>query len=146
MNIDVVYRCRDCEVNEIRDILTSVGSQIGSVHFRKRTDGSLRKMCYRLHVQNPKHASHPSRSSHSSELPRDSHGRFVSKKTSIRRPDRKVVDRKNDQLTVFDVNKVIGRDENGKQKRGAWRCVPLENVERIRVNGITYIIEEHPTR
>ena len=112
------------EPEDVKVLIQKAGSKIGSVHFRKRTDNSLRKMCYRLHVQNPKYSNSP-------------------KGTS----NRKAVNKKNTQITVFDVNKVlrdgkgnIKYDENGKQMRGAWRTVPLEKVTRICADGVTYVI------
>jgi hypothetical protein len=110
---------------DVEVLLRKAGNKIGSVHFEKRTDKSLRKMCYRLHVKNPKNANAPKGN------------------------NRKGVNKRNKQMTVYDVNKVIRNkakeiqyDENGKQQRGAWRTVPLENVVRICVDGITYKIEE----
>jgi len=117
----------DADVNSIKSLLKKAGTKIGSVHFHKRSDKSLRKMCYRLHVTNPTHASRPKGSSQS----------------------RKEINTRNNQITVFDVNKVcrdrsgnIKRDEDGKLMRGAWRTVPLENVTRICVDGVTYLIEK----
>ena len=102
----------------IRKTMEGVGSKIGSVHFRKRTDGSLRKMCYRLHVQKPTVATVPTH------------------KTQLKRQQ----DLENGQMTVFDVNKVIWKD-GIKVGRGAWRCVPLENVVRICVNKNVYEVK-----
>ena len=102
----------------VRKTLESVGSRIGSVHFRKRTDGKLRKMCYRLHVQNPTVAKAPH------------------KKTLLKRTQ----DVENGQMTVFDVNKVIWKD-GMKVGRGAWRTVPLETVERICISGKVYEVQ-----
>ena len=129
MDIHVV--CEKPDVEDIREILMQSGSKIGSVHFVKRTDGSLRKMCYRLHVSNPKYGKKPSG------------------ENRIRTPSRRVVDSKNDQMTVYDVNKVL-RDRKGcvlrdpetnQMCRGAYRTIPLENVKRICVNNITYEFE-----
>lgn len=110
---------------EIRDLMTKAGSKIASVHFTKRSDNTIRKMCYRLGVTNPKTAIAP--------------------KGKV--PNKKKIDIANLQLTVYDVNKVVRNkdgdieyDDNGKQKRGAWRTVPLENVIRVCVDGVTYHI------
>ena len=152
MKQQVIYRLSDCQPDDVRKIMEGVGSRIGSVHFKKRKDGSTRKMCYRLHVQNPTHASTPkSQSSYQTLSVCQNCGRsdckssnrvdkkiFVGNTSSI---NKKVIDHRNDQMTVFDVNKVIGRDDTGKQKRGAWRTVPLENVIRICANGVIYEIE-----
>ena len=111
---------------EIETLLRKAGSKLASVHFKKRSTNELRKMCYRLNVQNPSSASRPKGGSTS----------------------RKDINKKNKQITVFDVNKVnrdrsgkIKYDENGKQLRGAWRTVPLENVTRVCVDGVVYNIE-----
>ena len=102
----------------IRDILESVGSRIGSVHFRKRSNGELRKMCFRLHVVSPSVASVP-------------RAQMINKRQR---------DLENGQMTVFDVNKVVRRDGE-VIGRGAWRTIPLENVERICVNKKVYSIK-----
>jgi hypothetical protein len=111
---------------EIEALLRKAGSKIASVHFKKRSNNELRKMCYRLGVTNPSAASRPK-------------GGNASRKT---------VNKKNKQITVFDVNKVC-RDrqgnikyENGKQLRGAWRTVPLEKVTRVCVDGVVYEISQ----
>jgi hypothetical protein len=108
--------------NEIETLLRKAGSKIASVHFKKRSNNELRKMCYRLGVTNPTSATRPKGANNG----------------------RKQINKQNKQITVFDVNKVC-RDrqgnikyENGKQLRGAWRTVPLENVTRICVDGVTY--------
>jgi hypothetical protein len=110
---------------EVETLLRKAGSKIASVHFKKRSNNELRKMCYRLGVKNPTSASRPKGGNAS----------------------RKDVNKKNKQMTVFDVNKVcrdrqgnIKYDENGKQLRGAWRTVPLENVTRVCVDGVVYEI------
>lgn len=98
----------------VQEAIESAGNTIGSVHFRKRTDESLRKMAYRLHARNPSTASKPK----------------GSKKTS---------DKDNLQLTVLDVNKVVMKE--GQKGRGAWRVIPLEGVERIKAKGVEYIVQ-----
>jgi hypothetical protein len=112
------------QLNEVEDILRKAGSKIASVHFRKRSNNELRKMCYRLGVTNPRFASKPKGGT----------------------KNRNDINKKNTQMTVFDVNKVR-RDrqgnikyENGKQLRGAWRTIPLENVTRVCVDGVVYVI------
>ena len=106
-------------LKKIRKVMQSAGNTIGSVHFRKRSNGELRKMAYRLHVQKPS----------------------VAKVPKVKDGDKyKTIDKDKDnlQITVLDVNKVV-RDKSGSIKgRGAWRTVPLENVERISVRGKVY--------
>jgi hypothetical protein len=112
---------------EVEALLRKAGSKIASVHFKKRSNNELRKMCYRLGVTNPSSASRPKGGNAS----------------------RKDVNKKNRQITVFDVNKVcrdrsgnIKYDDTGKQLRGAWRTVPLEKVTRVCVDGVTYEISQ----
>ena len=103
--------------DDIRDIIESAGNKIGSVHFIKRSDGSLRKMSYRLHVTNPS----------------------IAKKPSGRDRNRTATNQTNNQMTVFDVNKAVRKD--GKVVgRGAWRTIPLETVTRIVAGGKKYCI------
>jgi len=107
----------DTSPESVREIMELVGNKIGSVHFIKRGDGTLRKMSYRLHVTKPSVAKSPSG-----------------------RTDRKTMDRLHDQMTVFDVNKVV-RGINGEViGRGAWRTVPLENVVRVAAAGKVYLL------
>ena len=111
-----IHLVTDTSTGNIRRILESAGSQIGSVHFVKRSNGRLRKMSYRLHVKNPTVAKKPSGGKD------------------------KQFDIDHDQMTVFDVNKII-RNRNGTiLGRGAWRTVPLENVVRICIKGQEYIL------
>jgi hypothetical protein len=110
-------------IKKVRKLIESAGHTIGSVHFRKRSDGSKRKMCYRLHAQSPTYAASPQ-------------GKSVK--------SRKSHDADNLQMTVLDVNKVL-RARSGRRKgqiagRGAWRTIPLETVERIKVKGTIYKI------
>lgn len=110
---EVIYY--NCPIEEIRERMKQSGGHLGSVHFHKRKGGELRKMSYKLGVTNPSTGPKPKGNS-----------------------NRKSVDIKNNQMTVYDVNKVV-RDKEGKiVGRGAYRTVPLENVVRIRNNGITY--------
>jgi predicted HAD superfamily phosphohydrolase YqeG len=105
------------KVRTAKKLIKSVGNSIGSVHFVKRSDSKLRKMAYRLHVKNPSYARKPT-------------GQKV--KSMINK------DENNNQVTVFDVNKIT-YDIKGKMNgRGAWRSIPLENVKRVKVGGIIY--------
>lgn len=106
-------------IKKVRKAILSAGNTIGSVHFVKRTDHSLRKMAYRLHVKNPSCAPAPA----------------TEKQT-------KYIDRDNLQMTVLDTNKVV-RDRDGNIiGRGAYRTIPLENVERVVAKGTVYTIEK----
>lgn len=59
MKIEQVYRVIDPDINWIRERIEDAGTQIGSVHFKKRSNGEIRKMAYRLHVKNPSVAAKP---------------------------------------------------------------------------------------
>jgi hypothetical protein len=110
-------------ISWIRQKIELAGNLIGSVHFYKRSDNSLRKMSYRLHVKNPSTAKVPKEKNNETKF-------------------RKDLDNKNNQMTVLDANKVI-KDIDGKViGRGAYRCIPLENVVRISNNGCLYIIHQ----
>lgn len=111
-------------IKKVRRLIQSAGNTIGSVHFRKRSDGSQRRMCYRLHAQKPTYAPTPQ-------------GKGEQK--------RRAHDSDNMQMTVLDVNKVL-RAKSGRRKgqisgRGAWRTIPLETVERVKVKGTIYKIK-----
>lgn len=102
----------------VRQIMESVGSKIGNVHFIKRSNGQLRKISYRLHVRNPK----------------------VSKSPTGQR-DTRSKDLSNNQMTVYSTNEVI-RDSSGNIiGRGGYRVVPLENVVRVVAAGRVYEIQ-----
>jgi len=117
---EVQIKSTPARVKKVREILYSVGNRIGAVHFKRRKDGTLRKMCYRLHTTNPSYAVKPNGK------------RFKQNKEK---------DTENLQMTVFDVNKVV-RDKKGRIcGRGAWRCIPLENVIRVKVNGEIFRIK-----
>ena len=122
----------------IRETIERAGTTIGSVHFRKRSDGKLRKLSYRLHVKNPSFASAPKGLK---EVGGKSLKNEVSHKVNKVRVSRKVIDREKYQMTVFDANKVIRGDDGAILGRGAYRTSPLENVERISNKGIIYTIK-----
>ena len=110
----IVRKSKKARMRKVRDLILSAGNQFGSVHFRKRSDGSKRKMCYRLHTAKPTYATKPSGK------------RFQA---------RKARDSDNNMITVIDTNAVI-RDCQGRiAGRGAWKTIPLENVVRVCVNG-----------
>lgn len=148
----------------VRALIKEAGNQIGSVHFRKRKDNSLRKMSYRLHVRKPSVAPVPKGLQVSS--PDDGVRNSVDTSDTDRnlstfglgavkvgssvvvqpvsgyrqdRQDRRDIDFANSQMTVLDVNKVV-KDDGVVIGRGGWRTIPLENVEQITVNGKRYFI------
>jgi hypothetical protein len=117
----IVCKSKKAQVRKVKQIMESAGNRIGSVWFRKRSDGKLRKMAIRLHVQHPTYATSP-----------NSKG-FAK---------RKAQDSDNMLITVFDVNAVV-RAKSGKRKgkisgRGAYKSVPLDGVIRLCFNGEIY--------
>ena len=115
-------------IDWIRTKIEEAGNLIGSVHFYKREDNTLRKMSYRLHVRKPSVAKAPKVKDNTISTQVNS---------SV---NRKTIDKKNNQMTVLDANKVV-KDKEGKViGRGAWRTVPLDKVVRISNKGTTYII------
>lgn len=121
----IVRKTEKARVNKVRSLILSAGNTFGSVHFRKRSDGSKRKMSYRLHSQKPTYA----------KLPKGDGSKT-----------RRDTDLANNMLTVLDANIVV-RAERGKRKgkisgRGGWRTIPLENVERVCVKGKIYKIKK----
>ena len=115
------------KVKVVEKLIQSTGNRIGSVWFKKRKDGTLRKMSYRIGVRNPTYATRPKDNSEAYYLKKDK-------------------DRSNKLITVFDVNKVV-RAKRGRRKgkisgRGAYRSIPLDGVIRVCVNGTIYRIRD----
>lgn len=104
-------------VSKVRGLIKSAGHLFCSVHFRKREDGKRRKMCCRLHTLNPTYSKKPSS-----------------------KVNRRQQDLDNNQMTVFDTNKVLYNKKGLMSGRGAFRTIPLENVERVKVGGEIYRI------
>ena len=126
-------------VSWVKNQLEKAGSNFGSVRFIKRTDGTERRMCYKLHVSNPQHVKAPK-----SDKP-------IGQKTYqikdgavqvLTFDNHKTTLENNHLLTVFDVNLPI-RDKEGKVtgKRGGYRSVPLNAVTRICAAGNVVEIE-----
>jgi hypothetical protein len=109
------------KVRKVTKLIRLAGNRIGSVRFVKRSDGTRRRMSYRLHVEEPTYASQP---------------------TGKRFRNNKIKDRKNRQMTVFDVNKINYNHKGRMNGRGNWRTIPLENVTRVAVNGEIYKVIE----
>ena len=147
--IELIY---DDSPENVRRIMETAGNKIGSVQFIKRSSGELRKMTYRLHVKNPTVAKAPKGTAEQVEICTCGKERgtsfgqcmtgpfkWVDKDSGKVESNRKDVDKANDQMTVFDTNKVVRGRDGAIIGRGAWRTVPLENVTRIAANGKTYI-------
>ena len=107
------------KVRKVRSLITLAGNQIGSVHFIKRSDGTKRKMSYRLHVQKPTYASSP---------------------TGKRFKQKKAKDSDNNLITVFDTNAVRYNNKSRMCGRGEYKSIPLDGVTRIKVGGEIYKI------
>jgi len=120
-------------LSTVKKVIESVGSKIGSVTFIKRTTGEIREMQYKLHVSNPKYAKTPNeKPNYKGGFLRDKNGRFA-KNISKRQ---KEINEENSQIVVFDVNKI--EYKNGEKIRGAYRTIPLENVEKVSAGNIVY--------
>ena len=111
------------DTKKIRKVMEQAGHTIGSVHFRKKSNQKLRKMSYRLHVKNPSIAESPT---------------GMGWKDGQGTKSRKKKEKAADVMTVLDVNKVVRDAEGNIIGRGAWRMVPLKNVDRIKVRGKEY--------
>ena len=131
--------------------IKEAGTKIGSVHFIKRSNNKLRKMCYRLHVKSPSVAKAPNRTQTkivmqcivcgaTKESGRCA-GPFVKVPIKVNTGRRSVVDLANDQMTVLDVNAVVRNSIGDTIGRGAWRTIALENVTRICNNKTVYTIK-----
>jgi len=120
-------------LSTVKKVIERVGSKIGSVTFIKRTTGEIREMQYKLHVSNPKYAKTPNeKPNYKGGFLRDKNGRFA-KNISKRQ---KEINEENSQIVVFDVNKI--EYKNGEKIRGAYRTIPLENVEKVSAGNIVY--------
>lgn len=146
------------QVEGIKELIKSAGNTIGSVHFMKRKDGSLRKMTYRLHVTNPSVAKAPIGVAEESKESGESNVGVEPVKGAVRAdgsysvvmqpkftkgfgPPRKEIDQANNQMTVLDANKVVKDTAGEVIGRGAWRTIPLESVVQITVKGVKYVIK-----
>ena len=104
------------KIRKVNKLMNSIGNQIGSVHFIKRSDGKLRKMTYRLHVTHPTYEKEPN-------------GKFAF---------RKAMDSDKHLITVFDTNSLRYSKKGKLNGRGNYKCVPLNGVVRLKVNGTIY--------
>ena len=118
MIIDVVRPCNRSRFT--KKLLTSAGSNIGSVWFHKRSDGTLRKVSYRIGVSNPSYEKKPKGK------------RFL---------ERKSRDAEKNLITVFDTNVMKYNDEGRLCGRGGYKSIPLDSVVRVKVNGVIHYIK-----
>ncbi len=115
----VTVKSLKARVRKVKALIHMAGNQIGNVHFIKRSDGTKRRMSYRLHVSKPTYASKP---------------------TGKKFKTNKAKDSDNLQVTVFDVNKIRYNHKGRMCGRGDWRTIPLESVTRVAVAGEIYKI------
>ena len=135
-------------VDWVKEVIEDAGTTLGSVHFKKRSNGEYRKMSYRLHVKNPSVADAPKGTK--VEAPKRicrvcgksdcNTGPFNVDVAPVKKTDRRDINEKNNQITVLDANKVVRNIAGAVIGRGAWRTVPLENVVRIANRGTKYNI------
>jgi hypothetical protein len=110
-------------VGIVKRLIESAGNKIGNVHFIKRSDGSRRRMSYRLHVSKPTYAP----------VPKGDKGDKGDKGGRVKKTDYRT-------KIVFDTNKLRYNKKGGLIGRGDYRSIPLENVIRVSVNGTIYKI------
>ena len=112
------YKSKRDRVRGVKKLMLSVGNSFGAVTFKKRSDGKIRKMSYRLHVTNPQYAKKPESKIHY----------------------RKTIEEEKDLLTVFDTNTLRYNKKGMLNGRRNYKCVPLDGVIRLKVNGVIYKI------
>ena len=105
------------KVRKVSALMNSIGNQIGSVWFHKRSNGELRKIAFRNHVTKPQYEKEPTGE------------KFLYKKAK---------DAEKDLRTIFDCN-VLRYNNKGKLcGRGAYKSLPLDGVVRLKVGGVIY--------
>lgn len=119
-----VYTAVNPPISWVKAKIEEAGSKIGNVWFIKRTDGSLRKMAYKLGVFNPKNVAKPKGE------------KLIEKGNNLTWRNTKFIDEKNLQMRVYDVNHV-----NEDYSRGAYRMINLPGVIRIASAGNIYLIQ-----
>jgi hypothetical protein len=121
----------------VKETIEAAGTTLGSVWFNKRSDNTLRKMSYHLHVKNPSTAKQPKGLSRkdnslmsSSSVPSTS---TISSDgiLTYQWDKRKEIEKAHKMITVLDANKVVKDEEGNILGRGAYRSVPLDRVVRI---------------
>jgi len=126
----------------VRQQIEKAGSKIGGVWFYKRSNGELRKMCYKLHCKNPTAAKKPNGialKDDKSLLP--SHSVVMDGHKAVVRFSKRIVDRAHNLITILSTND-MSRDKTGQIiGRGAYKSIPLDRVTRIVNNGVVTTIE-----
>jgi hypothetical protein len=117
---EIVVRNEKEKVKIVRNLMLSSGNLIGSVHFIKRSDGSKRKMSYRLRVQKPTYAKAP----------------------SGKDKERHAKDSDNGLITIFDCNSIRYDKKDRMNGRGGYKSIPLAGVYRVKVGGEIYRIRD----
>ena len=105
------------KVRKVRKLMLSTGDLFGSVWSYKRSTGLLKKMAYRLRVQEPTYAPKPT-------------GEKVLYK--------KAKDAEKNLITVFDTNMIRENNKHRMCGRGGYKSVPVDQVVRLKVGGEIY--------
>ena len=113
---EIKVRNKRQKISVVKKLFKSAGNALIGIHFVKRSDGSNRRMTCRLRVRKPMYASVPS-----------------GKKTRSNSKEHGLI-------TVFDTNSMRYNNKHRICGRGAWKSIPLDGVNRIRVNGEIYKI------
>jgi len=118
MNI-VKYVDKRVKVQSVKELIESAGNRIFSVWFVKRSDGSKKKMSCRRKVRSPSYSKAPS-------------GKISYK--------RKLQDKANNLITVFDCNCLKYNKQDKLNGRGSFKSIPLDGIVRLKINGEIYKI------
>lgn len=101
------------KVATVKKLMNTAGTCIGSVSFIKRENGKLRRIAYRLHCSHPNYAPVP-------------------------KGNRKAINKRNNLITVLDMNQPLYNRKGHIIGRGAWKSIPLDAVVRIKAGGTIY--------
>jgi len=104
------------KVAVVKRLLETAGTNIGSVSFIKRSDNSPRRIAYRIHCRKPTFAPIP----------------------SGKDPARRERNRKQNLITLLDVNQPLYNSKGHIIGRGQWKSIPLDSVVRIKSAGVIY--------
>jgi hypothetical protein len=117
--IVIHVKSKSKRIRKVKSLIKSARNHIGSVWFHKRSDGTLRKLSYRLGVSNPTYCPPP---------------------TGKKFLTRKAQDSEHNLITVFDNNAIRYNNRQKMCGRGTYKSIPLDGVTRIKVGGEIYKI------
>jgi hypothetical protein len=112
---EVMFKTKRDRVRGVKKLIVSVKNQIGSVWFKARGTGKLRKMAYRLRVSHPQYEKVPE-------------GNGIKMRRDC------------DLITVFDCNTLRYNRRGMLNGRGGYKSIPLDGVVRLKVGGEIYRI------